>query len=150
MTSVVASADRYSVWVVGKDVVIMSKQRLIDCNEAIQVIKDLKGNCDHRFYDEALIDAQSELLALPTRNPFEWISVKNRLPENDYEKHWKDRNYYIVKLAPSGLMRVARYGYKNHNWWIDSHDCVMTAEHYTEVTHWMPLPDAPKGSDSNE
>lgn len=42
MTSVVASADRYSVWVVGKDVVIMSEEiRTIESYEA--EIKELKN-----------------------------------------------------------------------------------------------------------
>ena len=80
----------------------------------------------------------------------EWIDVKDRLPENDYGKHWKDRQYYLVVISPSGLMRVAKYGYKDKDWWIDSHDCVLTKERYNEVTHWMPLPEPPKGVSEND
>lgn len=40
--------------------------RYIDADEAIKVIKEMVDNCDSRFYGEALIDAQSEILALPT------------------------------------------------------------------------------------
>jgi hypothetical protein len=78
----------------------------------------------------------------------EWISVKDRLPENDYGKHWKKRKYYLVRLKPSGLMCVARYGYKEYGWWIDGHDCVLSATNFKEVTHWMELtniPQPPKG-----
>ena len=75
----------------------------------------------------------------------EWVSVDDMLPENDYEKHWKDRTYYLVRIAPSGLMRVAKYGYRKHNWWIDSHDCVLESRNYNEVTHWMLLPKQPEG-----
>ena len=72
-----------------------------------------------------------------------WIPVSERLPENDYGKHWKERPHYLV-LIKNGLMRVATYGYKEYGWWIDSHNCVLKKEHYTEVTHWMPLPEPPK------
>lgn len=78
----------------------------------------------------------------------QWISVKDRLPENDYGKHWKERKHYLVRLAPSGLMCVAHYGYKEYDWWIDGHDCVLSATNFKEVTHWMEitnLPQPPKG-----
>ena len=78
----------------------------------------------------------------------EWISVKDRLPENDYGKHWKERKHYLVRLEPSGLMCVAHYGYKEYGWWIDGHDCVLSATNFKEVTHWMELnnlPQPPKG-----
>ena len=77
-------------------------------------------------------------------NPSEWISVEERLPDNDWGKHWKDRNYYLVFTKPSGLMNVAVYGYKEHNWWVDRNSCVLDKKNYKEVTHWMPLPEAPK------
>ena len=75
----------------------------------------------------------------------EWISVKDGMPENDYGKHWKERRHYLVRLQ-NGMMVVARYGYKDYGWWIDSHDCVLDKERYREVTHWMPLPQPPKGA----
>jgi hypothetical protein len=74
----------------------------------------------------------------------EWISVDEGLPENDYGKHWKERQHYLVMTEPSGLMRVARFGSKEFPWWIDSHDTVMTSANYAKVTHWMPLPEPPK------
>ena len=75
--------------------------------------------------------------------PNKWIPVSERLPKNDYGKHWKERPHYLVCLT-NGLMRVATFGYKEYGWWIDSHNCVLSKEHYTEVTHWMPLPQPPK------
>lgn len=74
----------------------------------------------------------------------QWIPVSERLPENDYGKHWKDRKHYLVRFAPSGLMCVAHYGFKEYDWWIDEHDCVLSATNFKEVTHWMPLPEPPK------
>jgi hypothetical protein len=66
------------------------------------------------------------------------------LPDNDWGKHWKDRNYYLVFTKPSGLMNVAVYGYKEHNWWVDRNSCLLDKKNYKEVTHWMPLPEPPK------
>jgi hypothetical protein len=73
----------------------------------------------------------------------EWIPVTERLPKNDYDKHWKERQYYLVCLQ-NGTMRVAHYGYKEYGWWVDSHHCVLEAKRYTGVTHWMPPPEPPK------
>lgn len=73
----------------------------------------------------------------------QWIPVTDHLPKNDYGKHWKERPHYLVCLT-NGLMRVATFGYKEYGWWIDSHNCVLSKKHYTEVTHWMPLPQLPK------
>lgn len=76
----------------------------------------------------------------------EWISVEEKLPENDWGKHWKERKYYLVYTKPSGLMNVAVFGYKEHEWWIDQNSsCVLDKSNYKEVTHWMPLPEPPKG-----
>lgn len=74
----------------------------------------------------------------------EWISVDERLPENDWGKHWKERKYYLVLTEPSGLMDVATYGYKEYGWWVDRHHCVLDEKSCKRVTHWMPLPEAPK------
>lgn len=79
------------------------------------------------------------------RSEGEWISVEERLPDNDWGKHWKERKYYLVFTKPSGLMNVAVYGYKEHDWWIDRNSCVLDKKNYNEVTHWMPLPEPPKG-----
>ena len=72
------------------------------------------------------------------------IPVTERLPKNDYGKHWKERRQYLV-LLQNGTMRVARYGYKEYDWWIGSQDVVLHEKHYTGVTHWMPLPEPQKG-----
>ena len=75
----------------------------------------------------------------------EWISVEERLPENDYEKHWKERQRFLVYTEPNGLMYVAKYGYKEYGWWSDGGGYVLDEKNYRKVTHWMPLPQPPKG-----
>lgn len=80
-------------------------------------------------------------------NKQEWISVEDRLPDNDYEKHWKDRNYYLVYTEPRGIMYEATFGYEEHNWWVAKEsifDRVLSLDFGEDVTHYMPLPTPPK------
>ena len=64
----------------------------------------------------------------------EWILVKDRLPENDQLAlcFMKDKSF--------GTFRVFQWNYIDWQWndgneWFDEKD----------VTHWMPLPEPPKG-----
>ena len=64
----------------------------------------------------------------------EWISVKDRLPE---------AGGYVVCIAKRNpfsrfMPMVARI---EKNGWVNP----MTEQYISEVTHWMPLPDPPKG-----
>ena len=64
----------------------------------------------------------------------EWISVKDRLPEND---QWA---LCFMKDKSFGTFRVFQWNYIDWQWndgneWYDEND----------VTHWMPLPQPPKG-----
>lgn len=63
----------------------------------------------------------------------EWISVKDRLPEND---QWA---LCFIKDKSFGTFRVFQWNYIDWQWndgneWFDEKD----------VTHWMPLPELPK------
>ena len=64
----------------------------------------------------------------------EWISVKDRLP---------DAGGYVVCIAKRNpfsrfMPMVARI---EKNGWVNP----MTEQYISEVTHWMPLPNPPKG-----
>ena len=62
----------------------------------------------------------------------EWIPVEERLPEDGIKVLW------VKRLG--GLLMIAKYD-KQRNVWTDGH-------HYggmKGVTHWMPLPEPPKG-----
>lgn len=100
---------------------------------------DCRYCCDCHIKQEA-----NRLCNAGYRKQSGWISVEERLPDNDWGKHWKERKYYLVFTKPSGLMNVAVYGYKEHDWWIDRNSCVLDKKNYNEVTHWMPLPEPPK------
>ena len=65
----------------------------------------------------------------------EWISVDERLPEEDDD--------YIVNLHyPHGINIATKRSYSKKRKWYG----VSVNHWYTEVnvTHWMPLPEAPK------
>ena len=64
----------------------------------------------------------------------EWISVKDRLPE---------AGEYVVCIAKRNpfsrfMPMVARI---EKNGWVNP----MTEQYISEVTHWMPMPELPKG-----
>ena len=127
----------------------MSKEKQI-IEEMAKLICNFPQCINHNSIGECkptecqIADKAEALYNAGYRKQSEWISVEERLPENDYGKHWKERQHYLVMTEPSGLMRVARFGSKEFPWWIDSHDTVMTSANYAKVTHWMPLPEPPK------
>lgn len=64
----------------------------------------------------------------------EWIPVAERLPENE---QWV---LCFMQNKDFGTFRVFQWSYIDWQWndgneWYDEHD----------VTHWMPLPEPPKG-----
>lgn len=60
----------------------------------------------------------------------EWISVKDRLPE---------RFVYVLVMTDFGEAAVARI--KGNGYWYIGWD----NDQYAGITHWMPLPEPPKG-----
>ena len=63
----------------------------------------------------------------------EWISVKDRLPEDDSDVLAYSRNGEESRIYPAC--------YSNGVWF----DCVLNAPATETTTHWMPIPQPPKG-----
>ena len=73
----------------------------------------------------------------------EWISVKDRLPDN------KEYDWVLAQVVEdNGFMHiptVMEYRESKNDWfeetygWLSEHNGLFT------VTHWMPLPEPPKG-----
>lgn len=76
---------------------------------------------------------QKELAALREKLP-KWISVKERLPIDRLKK-------YLVAFQDAGgsIVDMARY-FPSDGWTCDNWDVPQNL-----ITHWMPLPEAPKG-----
>lgn len=90
------------------------------------------------MYDEELIfDVAEALVNAGYRKQSEWISVDERLPE--------ESGYYLTYNA-FGNRTILPYStrHKRFNCW----DCLKknrVDDYSINVTHWMPLPEVPKG-----
>ena len=63
----------------------------------------------------------------------EWISVEDRLPEDDSDVLAYSRNGEEGRIYPAN--------YAKGVWF----DCIFTTPATDTTTHWMPLPQPPKG-----
>lgn len=105
--------------------------RLIDADKLNRKKKYLiqtQGGCFPK--SEWFIKAD-DLFAAPTVNPYKWISVKDRLPEENIN----------VLIYRRNMMNV--YTYLGHGEWEDDYG-YWTRTEDDGITHWMPLPDEPK------
>ena len=103
----------------------------------VELIKDgirkgLRASGDDRL-DYSFEDVADHLIANGVTVQ-EWISVKDRLP---------DAGGYVVCIAKRNpfsrfMPMVARI---EKNGWVNP----MTEQYISEVTHWIPMPELPKG-----
>ena len=63
----------------------------------------------------------------------EWVSVKDRLPEDDSD--------VIAYLRTGEEGRISMANYAKGVWF----DCIFNQRVTETTTHWMPLPQPPKG-----
>ena len=73
----------------------------------------------------------------------EWISVKDRLPKiYDKDSDWSGT---VLFRTTQGHIHSGRRKFGRHrmSFWIDESDNLFFSKE--EVTHWMPLPQPPKG-----
>lgn len=97
----------------------------------IELLEDTRANAawHHWGYEES-----ADYLIANGVTIQQWIPVTERLPEND---QWV---LCFMKDKSFGTFRVFQWNYIDWRWndgneWYDEHD----------VTHWMPLPEPPKG-----
>ena len=83
-------------------------------------------------------------------NADKWISVRDRFPEEDgrYLVHIPEEWAYKVRILSfaKNLKKTGMYEFKHlkrRGWW--GVDNEYGAYERKEVTHWMPLPEPPKG-----
>lgn len=107
---------------------------MTDREKLIEILDRFIG--DDWYSSEEIAD---RLLAngVTVREHGRWISVKDRLPESDK---------YVLVITAGGLFKTARCNfYKN-----GTAVCWATNDGLGEkaITHWMPLPEAPKDGEA--
>ena len=103
----------------------------------VEIIQNSVGGCA-RHWAEVIADG----LIAHGVTVQEWISVKDRLPDN------KEYDWVLAQVVEdNGYMHiptVMEYRQSKNDWfeetygWLSDHNGVFT------VTHWMPLPQPPK------
>lgn len=86
-------------------------------------VEDLQDACD--MAHDSLADAFVYIEQLEAQIP-RWIPVEERLPEDDQA---------ALVICRDGYITTMTFGYERW-WWQGTED--------DSVTHWMPLPEAPK------
>ena len=78
----------------------------------------------------------------------EWISVKDRLPDN------KEHDWVLAQVVEdNGYMhipRVMEYRQAKDDWFEETYGWLSEHNGLFSVTHWMPLPNPPKGEERKE
>lgn len=94
-----------------------------------KLVELLDTNCG--YVDEVEAEVLADHLISNGVTVQEWISVKDRLPENGKE----------------GVLIALRWGEVDIGWCEDGRWGSQFVDEYEdgEVTHWMPLPEPPKG-----
>ena len=97
----------------------------------VEFLYDNNVRCDQKI--ECLVDDVMDIIAHGVTVQ-EWVSVKDRLPE---------AGGYVVCIAKRNpfsrfMPMVARI---EKNGWVNP----MTEQYISEVTHWTPMPELPKG-----
>ena len=101
------------------------------------------GSCELTTCTECRARSTADLLIANGVTVQEWISVKDRLPDN------KEYDWVLAQVVEdNGFMHiptVMEYRQSKNDWfeetygWLSEHNGAFT------VTHWMPLPEPPKG-----
>ena len=73
----------------------------------------------------------------------EWISVKDRLPDN------KEYDWVLAQVVEDNgyihIPRVMEYRQAKDDWFEETYGWLSEHNGLFSVTHWMPLPNPPKG-----
>lgn len=104
----------------------------VDKEELIRALQYDRGQ-----YEKGYADAKAES---------GWISVKDRLPIEEakaHEQEWCEEYCEFLVMIERGLLPTTLYyDWENNEWF--RINTALERETY-KVTHWMPLPEAPKG-----
>ena len=91
--------------------------------------------------EEVGLDALA--MAISALEKTKWISVKDRLPDN------KEHDWVLAQVVEdNGYMhipKVMEYRQLRNDWFEETYGWLSEHNGLFSVTHWMPLPNPPKG-----
>lgn len=99
--------------------------------KAADAIEELSHSKDMAFVEK---DGRVAIKFVP-----KWIPVEERLPEHEYGESTS-----VLTVDLFGVMRVAYFD--GGNWCCPSGEALTTMR-VAPITHWMPLPEPPKGDE---
>ena len=76
-----------------------------------------------------------------------WIPVTERLPEDDLPKDRKVKRIKVLVAYRTNGNWIVRTQVRAKGYWYSEPDKWDWIKESDPITHWMPLPDAPKGDD---
>ena len=91
------------------------------------------GNKLGNYYFDSCLELIADHLIAHGVTVQEWISVNDKLPEDDSDVLAYSRNGEEGRIYPAN--------YAKGVWF----DCIFTTSATDTTTHWMPLPEPPKG-----
>ena len=118
----------------------------ISRNAAVYLLKTAYFNKDIQSAanDPCIVDAMTDwairqIKALPAKDVPHWISVEERLPdEEDYKPCHENYDGAVLWCSDAGVIGIGWYYECTGNWADIKDNCVPG-----KVTHWMRLPDTP-------
>jgi hypothetical protein len=127
----------------------MSKEKQIE--EMAKIFCGMKNGCDGCMWDKVHCHERNdaeEIYNAGYRKQSEWISVEERLPEDVYGRDRKQITVLVCtkcgRVSPSSRVRVMQIS--RDTWELEYTDIFeWSGQIEKKVTHWMPLPEAPKG-----
>ena len=104
----------------------------------VEIIQNSVGSCA-RHWAEVIADG----LIVNGVTVQEWISVKDRLPDN------KEHDWVLAQVVEdNGYMhipKVMEYRQLRNDWFEETNGWLSEHNGLFSVTHWMPIPNPPKG-----
>ena len=111
----------------------------IDREAAIKAIYDSDPNGIHKYFGWRAMDIEEALRAIPAVSAQQWISVKDRLPEEgEHVLIWYE---YFRYGSYNRMYKTYEIAYQYDGFWSGVNSLGQKAR----VFAWMPLPEPPKG-----
>lgn len=117
-----------------------TREKLIELLSQVQYL----GGLEEKIADHLI--ANGVTFATDNNVGHKWISVKERLPEDELPKETERKQIRCVVFTDKGSVKTCvrqRYRTKRHGVWGYT-AWEWSKSDFAKPTHWMPLPEPPK------